>query len=62
MLLEAFVVILEGRSFSVERRYLSLFAYQRFDDVVAVVIVEMLRQESGLLLLFLFGVGEIQRV
>lgn len=59
MLLEVFVVILEGCLFLVECCYLLLFVYQCFDDVVVVVIVEMLCQESGLLLLFLFGVGEI---
>ena len=62
MLPEAPVVISEGRSFPVERRYLPLPAHQRFDDAVAVATAEMLRQESGSLLLFLPGVGEIQRV
>ncbi|EKH5953578.1 ATP-dependent helicase HrpB [Escherichia coli O157] len=62
MLPEAPVVISEGRSFPVERRYLPLPTHQRFDDAVAVATAEMLRQESGSLLLFLPGVGEIQRV
>lgn len=62
MLPEAPVVISEGRSFPVERRYLPLPAHQRFDEAVAVATAEMLRQESGSLLLFLPGVGEIQRV
>ena len=53
MLPEAPVVISEGRSFPVERRYLPLPAHQRFDDAVAVATAEMLRQESGSLLLFL---------
>lgn len=52
MLPEAPVVISEGRSFPVERRYLPLPAHQRFDDAVAVATAEMLRQESGSLLLF----------
>lgn len=62
MLPEAPVVISEGRSFPVERHYLPLPAHQRFDEAVAVATAEMLRQESGSLLLFLPGVGEIQRV
>ena len=62
MLPEAPVIISEGRSFPVERRYLPLPAHQRFDEAVAVATAEMLRQESGSLLLFLPGVGEIQRV
>ncbi len=62
MLPEAPVVISEGRSFPVERRYFPLPAHQRFDEAVAVATAEMLRQESGSLLLFLPGVGEIQRV
>lgn len=61
MLPEAPVVISEGRSFPVERHYLPLPAHQRFDEAVAVATAEMLRQESGSLLLF-YGVGEIQRV
>lgn len=62
MLPEAPVIISEGRSFPVERRYLPLPTHQRFDEAVAVATAEMLRQESGSLLLFLPGVGEIQRV
>ncbi|EMD6621561.1 TPA: ATP-dependent helicase HrpB [Escherichia coli] len=62
MLPEAPVVISEGRSFPVERRYLPLLAHQRFDEAVAVATAELLHQESGSLLLFLPGVGEIQRV
>ncbi|HAX3195875.1 TPA: ATP-dependent helicase HrpB [Escherichia albertii] len=62
MLPEAPVVVSEGRSYPVERRYLSLPAHQRFDEAVAVATAELLRQEEGSLLLFLPGVGEIQRV
>ncbi|EFF0795423.1 ATP-dependent helicase HrpB [Escherichia albertii] len=62
MLPEASVVVSEGRSYPVERRYLSLPAHQRFDEAVAVATAELLRQEEGSLLLFLPGVGEIQRV
>ncbi|RRZ92265.1 ATP-dependent helicase HrpB [Erwinia sp. 198] len=52
----------EGRSFPVERRYTSLSASQRFEEAVARQVSELLREEPGSLLLFLPGVGEIQRV
>ncbi|WP_276532236.1 helicase-related protein, partial [Enterobacter hormaechei] len=44
------------------RRYQPLPAHQRFDEAVAIATAELLRQEPGSLLLFLPGVGEIQRV
>ncbi|WP_333495947.1 ATP-dependent helicase HrpB [Kluyvera sp. CHPC 1.251] len=62
LLPDAPVVISEGRAFPVDRRYQSLPAHQRFDEAVAIATAELLRQESGSLLLFLPGVGEIQRV
>ncbi|MGZ0752262.1 ATP-dependent helicase HrpB [Kluyvera sichuanensis] len=62
LLPDAPVVISEGRAFPVERRYQSLPAHQRFDEAVAMATAELLRHESGSLLLFLPGVGEIQRV
>ncbi|MFJ2976824.1 ATP-dependent helicase HrpB [Kluyvera sp. NPDC087067] len=62
LLPEAPTVISEGRAFPVERRYLSLPSHQRFDEAVAIATAELLRNESGSLLLFLPGVGEIQRV
>jgi len=52
----------EGRAFPVERRYQTLLSHQRFDEAVAIATAELLRHESGSLLLFLPGVGEIQRV
>ncbi|MDE7680939.1 ATP-dependent helicase HrpB [Enterobacter hormaechei] len=52
----------EGRAFPVERRFQPLPAHQRFDEAVAIATAELLRQEPGSLLLFLPGVGEIQRV
>ncbi|MEI2266386.1 ATP-dependent helicase HrpB [Erwinia sp. CGal63] len=52
----------EGRSFPVERRYASLSASYRFEEAVARQVSELLREEQGSLLLFLPGVGEIQRV
>ncbi len=59
---DAPVIASEGRAFPVERRYQPLPAHQRFDDAVAIATADLLRQESGSLLLFLPGVGEIQRV
>lgn len=62
LLPDAPVVTSEGRAFAVDRRYQSLPAHQRFDEAVAIATAELLRNESGSLLLFLPGVGEIQRV
>ncbi len=45
-----------------ERRFSPLSAHQRFDEAVAVAAAELLRHEQGSMLLFLPGVGEIQRV
>ncbi|WP_054178406.1 ATP-dependent helicase HrpB [Trabulsiella odontotermitis] len=62
LLPDAPVIVSEGRAFPVERRYQALAAHQRFDEAVAVATADLLRAESGSLLLFLPGVGEIQRV
>lgn len=62
LLPQAPVVVSEGRAFPVERRYQALPAHQRVDEAVAVATAELLRSEPGSLLLFLPGVGEIQRV
>lgn len=62
LLPDAPTITSQGRAFAVERRYQSLPAHQRFDEAVAIATAELLRQESGSLLLFLPGVGEIQRV
>ncbi|MFC3189498.1 ATP-dependent helicase HrpB [Pseudocitrobacter faecalis] len=62
LLPDAPVIISEGRAFPVERRYQTLPAHQRFDEAVAIATAELLRAEPGSLLLFLPGVGEIQRV
>lgn len=62
LLPEAPVIVSEGRAFAVERRYLPLPAHQRFDEAVAIATAALLREEQGSLLLFLPGVGEIQRV
>ncbi|POT30392.1 ATP-dependent helicase HrpB [Citrobacter braakii] len=62
MLPDAPTIVSEGRAFPVERRYQPLAAHLRFAEAVAVATAELLRHESGSLLLFLPGVGEIQRV
>ncbi|MBS6076984.1 ATP-dependent helicase HrpB [Citrobacter cronae] len=62
LLPDAPMIISEGRTFPVERRYQPLAAHLRFDEAVAIATAELLRYESGSLLLFLPGVGEIQRV
>lgn len=62
LLPQAPVIVSEGRAFAVERRYQALSAHQRFDDAVAQAVSGLLREERGSLLLFLPGVGEIQRV
>nr|WP_276590031.1 ATP-dependent helicase HrpB [Enterobacter quasiroggenkampii] len=59
---DAPVISSEGRAFPVERRYQPLPSHLRFDEAVAIATAELLRQEPGSLLLFLPGVGEIQRV
>lgn len=62
LLPDAPMIISEGRTFPVERRYQPLAAHLRFDEAVAIATAELLRHESGSLLLFLPGVGKIQRV
>lgn len=62
MLPDAPTIVSEGRAFPVDRRYQPLAAHLRFAEAVAVAAAELLRHESGSLLLFLPGVGEIQRV
>ncbi len=61
LLPEAPVVVSEAR-LSGGRRFSPLSAHQRFDEAVAVAAAELLRHEQGSMLLFLPGVGEIQRV
>lgn len=59
---DAPAIVSEGRAFPVERRYQPLAPQLRFDEAVAVACAELLCKESGSLLLFLPGVGEILRV
>jgi len=56
------VVASEGRAYPVDRLYQPLPSHVRFDEAVAAATAELLRAERGSLLLFLPGVGEIQRV
>lgn len=62
LLPDAPLIISEGRMYPVERRYQALSTHQRVDEAVAVATADLLRSQSGSLLLFLPGVGEIQRV
>ncbi|URQ61556.1 ATP-dependent helicase HrpB [Pantoea alhagi] len=59
---DAPLIVSQGRSFPVERRYASLPTQLPFDEAVAREVAQLLREESGSLLLFLPGVGEIERV
>jgi len=56
------VITSEGRSFPVERRYLSLSSHLRPEEAIAQAVAALLREASGSLLLFLPGVNEIKRV
>jgi len=62
LLPDAPMICSEGRSFPVERRYAALSSGYRFEEAVARQVSQLLREEAGSLLLFLPGVGEIQRV
>ena len=54
---DAPLIVSEGRSFPVERRYATLSPQLRFDEAVAREVAQLLRAESGSLLLFLPGVS-----
>ena len=56
------VIESEGRAFAVETRYVGRDTARRLEDQVADVIERTLRAESGSLLVFLPGQGEIRRV
>lgn len=62
LLPDAPVIISEGRSFPVERNYLSLASHERLDDGVARIVSRLMNEHDGSMLLFLPGVGEITRV
>lgn len=59
---DAPVVRSEGRSYPVELRYLGSDATQRIDAQVAKAVRAALREETGSILVFLPGAGEINRV
>ncbi|WP_343464320.1 ATP-dependent helicase HrpB [Pantoea sp.] len=62
LLPDAPFIVSEGRSYPVARRYAALNAQGRFEDAVARDVAQLLREETGSLLLFLPGVAEIERV
>lgn len=62
LLPDAPAIVSQGRSYPVERRYSPLAPNDRFEEAVAKQVSQLLREESGSLLLFLPGAGEIQRV
>ena len=59
---DAPVIASEGRAFPVETRYLGRDASARIEDQVAQAVMQALRGESGSILAFLPGQGEIRRV
>lgn len=59
---DAPVVESEGRAFPVDTRYLGRDAHARIDDQMADAILKALRAETGSVLAFLPGQGEIRRV
>ncbi|QLK63174.1 ATP-dependent helicase HrpB [Enterobacteriaceae bacterium Kacie_13] len=62
LLPDAPVVTSEGRSFPVDRQYLSLATHERLDDGVARAVSRLMSENHGSMLLFLPGVAEITRV
>jgi len=56
------VIEAEGRMFPVETRYLGRNAAERFEDAVARAVRQALSDETGSILVFLPGQGEIHRV
>lgn len=62
LLPDAPVIVSEGRSFPVDRHYISLASHERLDEGVARVVSLLMSENSGSMLLFLPGVAEITRV
>jgi ATP-dependent helicase HrpB len=56
------VIASEGRAFPVNTRYLGREANARIEDQMAAAVMRALREESGSILAFLPGQGEIRRV
>ena len=59
---DAPVIASEGRAFPVDTRYLGRDANARIEDQMADAVMRALREESGSILAFLPGQGEIRRV
>ncbi|MGF1462478.1 MAG: ATP-dependent helicase HrpB [Maricaulaceae bacterium] len=59
---QAPVITSEGRMFPVETRYLGYDARARLEDQVTNAVLKALAQDTGSLLVFLPGAGEIRRV
>jgi ATP-dependent helicase HrpB len=62
LLPDAPVIVSEGRSFPVDRQYLSLATHERLDEGVSRVVSRLMSENHGSMLLFLPGVSEITRV
>lgn len=62
LLPDAPVIVSEGRSFPVDRHYISLASHERLDEGVARVVSRLMSENGGSMLLFLPGVAEINRV
>ncbi|MGC6388213.1 ATP-dependent helicase HrpB [Ewingella sp. S1.OA.A_B6] len=62
LLPDAPVIISEGRSFPVDRHYISLATHERLDESIARVVSRLMSEHDGSMLLFLPGVGDIIRV
>lgn len=58
---DAPVIETEGRAFPVETRYLGRNPTERFEDAIARAVLQALDEESGSVLAFLPGQGEIHR-
>jgi ATP-dependent helicase HrpB len=59
---DAPIITSEGRSYPVETRYTPRDQHERFERAVAATVIRALREESGDMLVFLPGAGEIRRV
>lgn len=62
MLGDAVVVECEGRTFPVDTRYLASKPENRLEETTAAAVVRALAEETGDVLVFLPGAGEIRRV
>lgn len=61
LLEDAPVIEAEGRMFPVETRYLGRNPVERFEDAMAKAVIQALHDETGSILAFLPGQGEIHR-